>query len=280
MAFIDNLLSQLQGGGQPLQVGNQPLFERGATELRQQFQETSQNIQPFVEAGQQQLASLTQGTTAGGLDERIRQLLNTDVFGALAETRGRAVQSQSAATGQSRSGFGLQEAARVPTELVLALEQMLTGRSSELAGRGQQAAFGLGQLGGQAAGGVANLFSGEAGQRNQLQIAQLQAETARQAAESNFFGDLLGAGATVAAAGIQFSDPLLKKNVEKIGKIKNLNLYQWDWIDEVRDTIVAMCPNMGFMANEVQEKYPQFIKNFGGYLTINYLPLLDELEKA
>ena len=243
--------------------------QQGIDEIMRQFGITQQNISPFIQAGIGALPGLTQGTTAGGLDARLREILNTDIFGGLVEERGRAVQSQSAATGQSRSGFGLQEAARVPTELALELEQLLTGRSSQLAGRGQQAAFGLGQLGGQAAGGIADLFQAQGRARGAGIVTDAQAEAQRAQQQLN-------TAATIGS--IFFSDPTLKENVEPIGKIKTLILYQWDWIAKTKGTLIEKCPDIGFMADEVKEQFPQFVSEFCGFMVIDYPSLLDELE--
>lgn len=243
--------------------------QQGIAEIRRQFGMTQENISPFIQAGIGGLGQLQQGTTAGGLDERLRSILDTDVFGALSEERGRAVQGQLAATGQSRSGFGLQEAARVPTELALALEQMLTGRSQNLVAGGQNAALGLGQLGGQAAGGIANLFQSTGRAQSSGIVTDAQGEAARNQQQLN----------TVATIGsIFFSDPSLKENVEPIGKIKTLILYQWDWIEKTKNTLIEKCPDIGFMADEVKKQFPQYVSEFCGFLVIDYPALLDELE--
>ncbi len=243
--------------------------QQGIDEIRRQFGMTQENINPFIQAGVGALGQVQQGTTAGGLDERLRSILDTDIFGALSEERGRAVQSQSAATGQSRSGFGLQEAARVPTELALGLEQLLTGRSQNLVAGGQNAALGLGQLGGQASGGIANLFQSTGRAQSSGIITDAQSEAAQDQQRLNTI-------ATVAS--IFFSDPSLKENVEPIGKVKNLILYQWDWIAKTKNTLIEKCPDIGFMADEVKEKFPQFVSDFCGFMVIDYPSLLDELE--
>ena len=243
--------------------------QQGIDEIRKQFGITQQNIAPFLQAGTGALGQVQQGTTAGGLDARLREILNTDIFGGLVEERGRAVQGQLAATGQSRSGFGLQEAARVPTELALGLEQLLTGRSQQLAGQGFGAATNLGQFGAQASGNIANLFGQQGKARGAGIVTDAQAEAQRAQQQLN----------TVATIGsIFFSDPSLKENVEPIGKIKNLILYQWDWIAKTKNTLIEKCPDIGFMADEVKEKFPQFVSDFCGFMVIDYPSPLDELE--
>ena len=72
----------------------------------------------------------------------------------------------------------------------------------------------------------------------------------------------------------------LKENIEEIGQINDLKVYQWDWIAPAKDTVVGLCHTVGFMADEVKEKYPQFVKEFGSYDVIEYFELLDHLEAA
>jgi len=104
-------------------------------------------LDPFFQAGEQQLGALEEGTTAGGLDARLGRIFDTESFGRLLEERTRAVRGQLSATGQSRSGTALQEIANVPTQLGFDIENLLTQRSGGLAGAGLQAG---GALAGQA----------------------------------------------------------------------------------------------------------------------------------
>lgn len=241
----------------------------GIDEIRRQFNLSQENLDPFIQAGQGQLGALTQGASAGGLDERLGQIFGSQNFQNLTQERERAVQGGLSAGGLSRSGFGLQQLANVPTELGFALEQLLTGRSQQLAGSGQSAAAGLGGLGAQAGGQAANLFSntGSALASGSLADSQARAEANKNIGEF-----------AATAANIFFSDPALKENVEQIGMIRDLNLVQWDWINETKDTMISACGNMGFMADQVLELYPQHVTDFCGFLTIDYPSLLTELE--
>lgn len=243
--------------------------QQAIDELRRQFGITQENIAPFLEAGQQALPGVVEGTTAEGLDERLGRILGTDIFQNLLGERTRAVEGQLASTGQSRSGFGLQAAAQIPTDLALQLEQLLTGRSTQLAGSGQNVALGLGSLGGQAAGGIGNLFQSQGQARGAGIITDAQAEARRSQQQLN----------TVATVGsIFFSDPSLKENIERIGEVNGLNLYQWDWIDKAKGTLIEKCPDIGFMADEVEKMFPKLVSEFCGFLVIDYPALLDELE--
>lgn len=243
--------------------------QQAIEEIRRQFDVTRGDILPFLEAGQRQIPALEQRATPGGLDQILGQIFNTDIFGSLVEERGRAVEGQLAAGGLTRSGTALAEAARVPTDIGLQIEQLLTGRSQALAGGGQSAASSLGQFGSQSAGGIANLLS----QSGQSQASGLLADEQADAAGSQNF---LNTAATVAS--IFFSDPSLKENIEEIADMGELKLYQWDWINAVKGTMIEKYSTIGFMADEVKEKFPQFVYNFCGFMVIDYGSLLKKLE--
>ena len=243
--------------------------QRAIDELRRQFDVTQGNLGPFIEAGTGALPGVIQGSTAGGLDERLAEIFDTDIFGSLVEERQRGVQGQLAAGGLTRSGTAIQEAANVPTSLGLMLEQLLTGRATNLAGSGQNAATGLGAIGAQTSGGIANRFArqGQDAASGILTDQQAEAQQTQQ---------LLTTAATAAA--IFFSDPALKENVEPISTIGDLTLFQWDWIPETKGTMIEGCADMGFMADEVKEKYPEHVTEFCGLMVIDYPSLLSEME--
>ena len=241
-------------------------------ELRRQFDITQGNLQPFVDVGTEALPGLAGASTAGGLDQRFAELADTDIFKTLFGERTRAVQKQLGATGLSRSGTGLREIANVPTDILLFLEQLTGNRLANLAGSGQNAASGLGGLGAENAGNIAGFTQDIGRARGSGLIVDQQADAARQ-------GQFLNAGATIGSA-LLFSDPRLKKNAKPVGKVKNLTLHVWDWIDEVKDTIVDTCEGLGFMSDEVKEKYPHHVYEFGGFDIIDYPCLLNELEAA
>lgn len=244
--------------------------QKGIDELRRQFNLTQENLTPFIAAGTEALPGVVQGSTAGGLDARLSDIFNSDTFKSLIDERTRAVEGQLAAGGLTRSGTAIQEAANIPTSLGLALEQLLSGRQSGLAASGQSAAAGLGSLGAQNSGSIANLFT----QQGQNIASGILTDAQARAAGA---GTLINAGLT--ASKIFFSDPALKTNVERISHIHDLSLYEWDWIDEARGTMIEKCGTVGFMADEVKEKYPDFVSEFCGFMVIDYPGLLDRLEE-
>ncbi len=252
---------------------------QGIEELRRQFDVASQNVTPFIEAGIGALGDVTGGATIGGFGERLKQLFSGGTLDPLIEERGRAVESGLSARGLSRSGTAIRELADIPTQLGFDIENLLFGRQAGLAGQGLAGGLSLGGLGQQAAGGVASLFSrtGEARGAGIVTDAQARAAGIEQ------IGQI---AATVLPIIVSFfSDPNLKRNVEEIAEFKftdeskNLKTYQWDWIPEAEETIVRFYPTIGFMADEVKEKYPQHVHKYAGFDTIDYQSLLNEMEE-
>ncbi len=118
-----------------------------ADESRRAEERARQDLGPFVQAGQGALPGLIEGSTVGGLDERLGRIFDSDIFGRLVEERTRSVAGQLAAGGLTRSGTALQEIGNVPSSLALQIEQLLTGRLGGLAGQGLQAGTGLAEVG-------------------------------------------------------------------------------------------------------------------------------------
>lgn len=239
----------------------------GIDELRRQFGVTQENLAPFIQAGTEALPGVTEGTTAQGLDARLAEIFNTDIFGSLVDERTRALEGQLSAGGLTRSGGALQEIAGVPTDVGLGIEQTLFDRLSGLAGQGLGAASSLGQIGVKPSLGIASLFNKQGQNTASGIIADSQAKAKG-----------LGQVISIASKAFFASDPLLKKNVEHISNLGDLKLFMWDWIEGAKGTFVEKCPNIGFMADEVEQKYPQFVKEFGGFKMVMYPALLDELE--
>lgn len=251
---------------------------RGIDALQQQFGQTSQAFQPFIDFGAQQRGALEQGQTAGGLDERLAQIFNTDSFQALRDERELAVQGQLAAGGLTRSGTALQQISNVPTELGFGIESLLRGREESIAGQGFGATSALAGFGSQNAANVANLQAGIGQSQASGTIAAQQARAAHTQDLFNIFAAGAEGAEEAASLFASFSDPRLKENVEQVSQIQDLAVYQWDWIPEVKGSIVDKCGNLGFMADEVEAKYPHHVGEFGGFKVINYTGLLNELE--
>lgn len=214
-------------------------------------------LRPFSEAGVAQLPGLAAGATAGGLDARLAELFNTDIFGSLVGERTRGIQGQLAAGGLTRSGTALEEIAQIGPDLGLALEGLLTGRSQFLSGQGAGAA-----------GGIADLLTGQGEAAASGILSDAQAKAAG-------LSNVLKVGAT--AAGFFFSDRRLKTDAVQVSDIMGLAVYQWDWIPQTKGTVIEACPTLGFMADEVLDRYPDRVGEHCGWLFVDYTGVLDDL---
>jgi len=269
--------------------------DEAIAELKRQFGVTQKNIKPFLNAGKGMLPDVIEGTTASGLDSRLANIFNTDIFGSLVDERTRAVEGQLAAGGLTRSGTAINEAADVRSDIALMIEDMLNGRATNLAGSGQNAALGLGSLGAQNSSSIANLLnsSGVAGAEGILTDARSSGQAGQNGLNlaAAFGGAAVDAGGVGSLVSGFFSDPRLKENIEEIGTIYienpnnkeeplELSLSQWDWVKQTKDTIVSQCPTIGFMADKVKEIFPEYVSEFGGFMMVDYPRLLNRLEAA
>ena len=259
-------------------------------ELRRQFDLSSERLQPFADVGTRQLPDIERASTVAGLDENLGQIFNSSNFKTLRGERESSLQNQLGAGGFMRSGKGLEDIANIPTDLGFAIEQLLTGRKQDLGATGLSAVTGLANLGQTQATNVANILTQggrdqAAGVTNAAQSranAVITAQQARAEADTQQRRQDENTSQNIAAAAqiatMFFSDPALKENIEQIGKISNLNIYQWDWIESTKDTIIEKCGTIGFMADEVKNMYPHHVYEYAGFMTIDYPNLLDELE--
>lgn len=237
-------------------------------EQRRQFDEIQALLAPFVESGTEFLPMVQQGATTEGLGDRIGAIMRGEGFDELLDERRLAVDNQISQSGLSRSGFALEEAANLPASLAFDIENMLYGRQQNLATAGQNAAVQQGGFGQQTAGNISSL---------QSQIGQIMGQGRIGEAQANSSGTSQLLNVAMTAAAIYFSDPRLKTNMEPIGKIGPLTLYEWDWIDGVSDLVGKM--STGFDAEEVAEHYPEYVAEIAGYKAVNYPALTDKLRE-
>lgn len=266
----------------------------GIKDIQRQLQTGAKQFDPFKGAGLQGLAGLRQGSTIEGFGQNISDIFQGGALDPLIAERQRASDATFAQAGLTRSGGAGIAAAEIPADLAFQIESLLSGRQSELAGLGFNAATNIAGLRESAGANIANLRSGIGAS---LSSGLLGAEQARQGGFSNLRG-LIGIGqgglgggegggeggggvsggdlASLAALLGSLSDIRLKTNLNPIGRIADLTVYEWEWVAGMPEDLALM--NVGFIAQDVKEKYPEFSGVECGFLTIHYEQLLEHLE--
>ena len=240
--------------------------DEAIAELQAQFGETQGTFQPFVDVASQGLAGITQGASLGGLGDRLSEIFGSGALDPLIAERTRATQGQLAAGGLTRSGTAVQEIAGIPQELGLAIEQLLTGRQQDLTNLGFTATQNVGQLGAAKSAGVATGLTQQGQNTSSGILAFAKAKAAGIGSAFNL------------ASSFAFSDPRLKTNVVQVSTLGDLGVYQWDWIEGAKGTSIESQPTLGFMADEVEKKYPAFSGELLTWKGIFYGPLLEHLK--
>ena len=82
----------------------------------------------------------------------------------------------------------------------------------------------------------------------------------------------IGGALSTAFSFLGFSDPDLKTNIRRIGTHNSgLALYKWDWNDTANKLGVGSQSNVGVMADEAKEKFPNAVRRHpSGYLEVRY----------
>ena len=111
---------------------------------------------------------------------------------------------------------------------------------------------------------VANVdYAGLVNAKHQADMAAWQAEVNSQNA---MMGGLFGLGGTLGAAALKFSDPALKTDVEKVGRLDNgLPVYRYRYRD-------GGAPEIGLMADDVARQKPGAVAcNPEGLMAVDYV---------
>jgi len=230
----------------------------GIEELRRQFGSFTDLQQPGIEAGglarQQQLALL------GLLGPEAQQAAQAAIQEGpgqkfIRERQQRALLRSGAATGQLGGGriqTALQQQAAGFAQQDL---QNQFGRLGVLSGAGQQAIGQVGQFGQATAQGIAGLFG-------QQGAATASGILGKQQARAQGLGNLISLGGAI------FSDKRLKTNIKKVKSFGKINVYEWNWTD-------TGTKDVGFIAQQVREVFPEFVFEKDGYLMVDYNRVLE-----
>jgi hypothetical protein len=124
----------------------------------------------------------------------------------------------------------------------------------------------------------------------ELQLAAMKAQSEKKkglfgaigSVAGSIAGSMFGAGGILGAGGggwatlasfLPFSDTQLKENITRIGThASGLLLYRWDWNEDAERLGVSSEKNVGVLAQEALQKFPDAVKPhpMHGYLTVNY----------
>jgi len=219
---IEERVAAFERGQEELRAGagtGREIIQGQQGQLREDFLRqqglTEGGFNPFIQAGTGALQDVQQGSTIGGLDERIAQILGSGAFQGLREERFGDINRQLASSGLSRSGLGLEQIANISPDLAFQIENQQFGRSRDLSNVGFQGVERRGALGNQLTlgqGGLASRLTGlEAQIANQLGInlaggevgigeAQASGRELGLQQEADFLGQALGLVGTVGGA--------------------------------------------------------------------------------
>lgn len=242
-------------------------------EQRRQFDATREMLQPFVDAGSGQLGALGDSATLGGLASNLDAIMNSSELDPLREQRLGAINTAFGSSGMLNSGSRASAIANDLTDFSLGIEGLLNNRQAGLASMGAGAAGGLAGIGQQSANAISGLQQG---------IGQSQAAgiIGAQQARSNLAQQGLGILGTAGQALLTFSDSRLKENIREIGAIGPLSVYEWDWVPELEAVGIKLAMNAGFMADEVEQLFPEHVHQFGRFQVVDYPRVLDRLEEV
>ena len=226
----------------------------------EQFDKFFEMIRPSIETGQEYLGKLGEYSTFGGLNDLYSEAQGSQLAADMISDRRQSLDGYLASSGLRRSGTALKEIANLPTAVFSGLMDKIVGNTQNMA------TIGLGQ-GSNALGAI----SGSANATNTAsEFGMIPSQN-----KQNLFGGLLSMGGALGGAAL-LSDKRLKTNIKKIGEIGPLNVYEWDW----KDDSMNMVMRAGFIAQEVQEVYPQHVHTFeiGGHelLAVDYDSVLSE----
>ncbi len=253
---------------------------KGATRAAE-FQESAAQAGIDIQGEQfQRILQLLGGTAEGGDLARQQQLALLGLLGPEAQEAAQAQfkespgqqfirERQQRALVRNQGAIGQLGGGNIQT----ALQEQAAGfaqqdfasqfsRLGGLAEAGQQAATDIGQFGLAEATNIGELLG--------VQGRAAAAGTLGRAAARAEFTDDVTSGLTSASGSIGslFSDSKLKDNIIKIGKIGCLNVYEWTWKTTGLDDV-------GFIAEEVREHFPDLVEEHNGFLRVNYNQVME-----
>ena len=262
----------------------------GIEEQRRQFEASKQVLQPYVSAGTEAIGGLQPYAQAGvgalqqqqallGLlgpeaqQQAIAQLEQGAGFQAQVRQGEEALLQRASATGGLRGGNVQAALAQFRPQMLQQEIEAQYGRLGGMTQLGQTTTQNIAQLGqasaaGQSAAGlqtgadIAALLGQQGAARAGARLAQGAAASDVLNLPAQFLGMQYGAG--VAKPSLGFSDRRLKKNVARLGtRSDGLGVYEFEYI-------WGGGRQIGLMAQEVVNIYPDAIGESHGYMTVDY----------
>jgi hypothetical protein len=113
----------------------------------------------------------------------------------------------------------------------------------------------------------------------ELQAALLSGGGAHGKSLAGLYGQKAQAGGSLfggigKALGGLFSDARLKDNLTVIGRLGELDWYEWDWNDKAREVGADTQPPYGVIAQDVANVLPEAVSTERGYLKVDYSMLV------
>lgn len=287
-------------------------------EMRRQHDLSVERLQPYQDLGDQFLGTVADAATTEGYAQRISDIMDTDVFADLQQNRMQAASSQLGQAGLSRSGAAARTASDITADVAIGLDDRIYGRQMNNVNVGGSAAALQSNQGANFANNAAQARSAGTAQAGGFIMQGAQQASSLYAQGSNAMAQGLNQAAYYSGQGISgaanaqagalvgnannnmqtaqnrtgayitgataiatmfMSDERLKENMQPIGKIEDLTLFEWDWKDYAKN-VMGCEMQTGFKAQEVQIKYPNCVKELHGILVINYDKLYKKLEKV
>lgn len=93
---------------------------------------------------------------------------------------------------------------------------------------------------------------------------------------TSMFDKLMQGGMLAAAA---FSDKNLKKNIKKVGKVKDVEMVTWDWNDTAKE-LGYTGSSKGVIAQDIMDAYPDCVVEKDGFYAVNYELLESKLGQS
>ena len=79
---------------------------------------------------------------------------------------------------------------------------------------------------------------------------------------------------------LTLSDAKLKKNIRHVGNFGPLPLYEWEWAPDLQALGIEIDFVVGFLADEVEILFPEFVYQVGPYKAVDYAGLLNNLNEV